>query len=161
MSVFRVLAIILSVGAGLWGIFCSYFLIYGDRELSLLIFGPGYVVLAGYLWIAIGYPHSDVRRLVWGLSALVQGAWLVFGVLVLLHDRLNGFAILIASWWFGSFVVSICGAAMDKSNGVIDFENWQSEMPEEKPPDNDNCGDHRHGIKPADDFAVKRTNDLF
>jgi hypothetical protein len=115
MSFFRVSAIFLSFGAGLWGSFLL--LVASDFGALLWIFGPGYLVLAGYLWIGIGYPNSIIRRTIWALSALVQGLWLAIAAIdVFNRGGIHNSAQLIPiSWWFLTFTISILGALLDNS----------------------------------------------
>jgi hypothetical protein len=80
---------------------------------ALLLFGPGYVVTAGYYWRAFGNPSPGFARGIWGLSLLVQGAWLS---LVHWYAQPNSFDVdwvfglvvgLVYLWWLGSAAVSL------------------------------------------------------
>jgi hypothetical protein len=113
---FQLFAFFLAIGAAVWGLFCSYFLIFGDRDYSLLLFGPGYLVLVGYIWRCIVTPPIPYRVIIWGVSALLQGAWLVWGLMALWHDgaRFTAFQSLALCWWLGSFSISVYGLIADK-----------------------------------------------
>lgn len=109
MSTQKSLAIILAIGGVGWGLFCLPFLFWSP-SYSLMIFGPGYVVTAGYILRACSTLSLGARVGVWLLSSLVQGAWLLW-VLIAIFDgawfRGNGaFQFVTLGWWIFAFVAS-------------------------------------------------------
>jgi hypothetical protein len=76
--VVRGLAALLAIGGSCWGLFCLQVLQPDNLLMFGLIFGPGYLVTAGYLVLCLRVQPPGWRRAIWGASALVQGAWLVF-----------------------------------------------------------------------------------
>lgn len=99
----RYIAISLAIGAGFWG--GLLFLVFGPTAFLPFPFGVGYVVLIGYIIRALSCPELGHRRLIWGLSILVQGGWFCLG----LYDVLNH--MLVQLWWtyatFGSVIALI------------------------------------------------------
>ncbi len=95
----RLLAGLLAAIASLWSVFCLLLLwACAFHPGAVLVFAPGYLVTAGYIWRASTTPDLGARQLIWVASLLVQGAWLV---LFLLDFRLpQDFSqALLMSWW--------------------------------------------------------------
>lgn len=115
MRRYRILAIILAIIASAWGVFCALFALFGDRLAAIEMFGIGYIVAAGYIWRAISAPPVACRRAIWGLSATVQGCWLAWGILALMHDgwRNTVFDVITNGWWLFAFVVSAYAVVRD------------------------------------------------
>ncbi len=107
---------VLAVGATLWAVFCALFIIAGSAR-ALLIFGPGYVITVGYYWRAFGRPSPSWCRAIWGLSLLVQGAWLGWVVFAMFSGPLGGglFGLIIIVWWFAATVVSLIALLLEPS----------------------------------------------
>ncbi len=112
-ATFRAAAGLLAAGATLWSLlFCVSFLI---APLSaLLLFGPGYVVTAGYYHRAFGRPSRALTRVIWAASLLVQGSWLSFW---LWHADASHFADWLSAvvfvWWAGAAIASLLGVMAD------------------------------------------------
>jgi hypothetical protein len=100
------LAMILAMGGVLWGIFLLPGVV--DEPQVLLIFGPGYLVTAGYFGRAIAPPSVPARRLLWGVSSLIQGLWLCFDIGMLVDiGGIHGSAWIFFIWWTFAFVSSV------------------------------------------------------
>ena len=115
---FRLLAAVLAVGGVLWGLFCLPIFVNNEHvERPIMVFGPGYVVTIGYICRILWTMDRDLRRLVWGASALVQGAWLCWFLIGILNQGFRGFAFqyLALSWWTFSFLVSAYALIVDVS----------------------------------------------
>jgi hypothetical protein len=115
MKHLRILAGVLAVGGIAWGLFCLPLLLDFDSPLKLLLFGPGYLVTAGYLVRCLGRPSLTWRRSIWGASALIQGAWLASLVGQTIARRgffgnLNATALsILGGWWLFGFSASVYG----------------------------------------------------
>jgi hypothetical protein len=114
-NTFRLVASFLAVAGSVWGLFCLLFFIAGDPLHSLVLFGPGYVITVGYICRAILTPSRQWRRVIWGSSALLQGAWLTWFVIETARVGIRGFAFeyLSFGWWAFASVVSVCGFIID------------------------------------------------
>ena len=110
----RSLAGLLAVGATLWGVFCALFIIFGGWRAQV-VFGPGYAVMVGYYWRALGRPSPAWCRAIWGWSLLVQGAWLSWVVVAMLAGPLGagGFGILVIVWWIFATGASLIALLME------------------------------------------------
>jgi hypothetical protein len=115
------LAIFLAIGGMLWGLFCLPFLLLGDPLRTIPTFGPGYVVTFGYLVRAIYTPSIRLRVGIWLLSALVQGAWLLWSLSGVLTGEYFSdyykafiFGIIILVWWAFAFAASVYGIFTDR-----------------------------------------------
>ena len=126
---FRFLAGVLAAGGILWGLLSVGAI--GINGFSL-IFIPGYIITLGYIIRCVYTPRLLWRRMLWGASALVQGAWLIFyfGTLVygalryavgsrssdsgssdsIIGDVVNPFTF----WWIFALAISIYGYRSDK-----------------------------------------------
>lgn len=111
----RVLSGLLAIGGILWGLFCLLFFITGDALRSLVLFGPGYVVTIGYIVRFCTNPPLSARRTIWGLSCLVQGAWLGWYLWGAAHGgaRASTLEFLGVAWWSLAFGSSVLGLAAD------------------------------------------------
>jgi hypothetical protein len=119
---FRGLATVLAAIATIWSLF-SIILVgigtwYGD-----VILLPGFVVTAGYWWRATRPPHWRWCRAIWGLSALVQGAWLVALLFLVVHGGsfpslkdLYDSSLIVPFWWGASSLISIAGVILDRGS---------------------------------------------
>jgi hypothetical protein len=113
----RGLAALLAVGGCFWGFFLlPRVMLNADATIMLLLLGPGYLVTAGYLVLCLRVPSPGWQRAIWGASALVQGAWLVFFIDAEFSRRGllgnlwfgAGFADpIFGAWWTFSFAASI------------------------------------------------------
>ncbi len=110
----RTMARVLAVGATLWALFCAWFIIAGSWR-ALLTLGPGYVITVGYYWRAFGRPSPNWCRAIWGLSLLVQGAWLGWVVLAMFSGPLGGgpFGLLMLVWWTAATLLSLIALLME------------------------------------------------
>lgn len=113
--VFRITAACFAVGGLLWSLFCLVFVVFGDFTRSILLFGPGYLVTMGYVYRALWTPSNLARRVIWGLSALVQGAWLYWFITNVIEYGLRGtkFDFVALTWWTVTFAMSIYAFAKD------------------------------------------------
>jgi hypothetical protein len=115
MRRFRILASALAVGGVVWGLFCLPFFIIGDISRSLMLFGPGYLITIGYICRTFWTPISEWRRMIWGTSAIVQGAWLTWVLIEATKRGLRGIAFEYISlgWWAFAFLASLYGVVRD------------------------------------------------
>jgi hypothetical protein len=107
----RVLAIVFSVVGVGWGLFCLPLVF--SSFYGLILFGPGYIVTAGYVARACLELSWGVRVGIWWLSALVQGAWLIWALCGISQGAwFRGFAFewVTLVWWACAFVASMFGA---------------------------------------------------
>jgi hypothetical protein len=107
MKVFRVLAGILALGGITWGALLLGVMIEAKSFHGLLLFGPGYAVTIGYVCRALLDLSLGWRRVVWGSSSLVQGAWFFVSIL----GGRTPVAFLL--WWLVAFIVSVLGFFAD------------------------------------------------
>jgi hypothetical protein len=119
----RRLAIFLAIGGVLWRLFCLPFLILGVPWRALPTFGPGYLVTVGYLVRACCNPPIRLRVAIWLLSALVQGAWLLLALgLVVQGEYFDDyykaftFGVVILAWWTFAFAASVYGVLHDRDS---------------------------------------------
>jgi hypothetical protein len=114
---------VLAAGGALWGIFCLLFFIGAPSDkvgvslrVSLLIFGPGYLVTIGYFVRAFTSPRVGWRRVIWGASVLVQGTWFF---LIAVHDlthhaHIVPFEYVTIAWWGFALVLSLYALITDR-----------------------------------------------
>ena len=116
----RILAGILAVGGLLWGLFCLIFIVAGDTAKALMLFGPGYVVTVGYIVRCCSLPPLAWRRAIWGLSGLVQGAWLLWALSGVVQSGFRGFAFefITLAWWLFAFAVSVYGLVAERDRQI-------------------------------------------
>jgi len=125
-EILRILAALLAAGGILWGLLCfEAFMDHVrhadsfDSLLKLLIFVPGYLITAGYLTRCLSKPSLAWRRVIWGASALIQGAWLIFLLWETVAGQgffgnLNLVAFLtFGGWWAFAFACSVYGLAVE------------------------------------------------
>lgn len=95
--------------------FCLIFFLYGKLLRPLLLFSPGYIVTIGYIIRACYLPSLELRRVIWGASALVQGAWFSWFAVGDFSHGMHGFAFEWISllWWAFAFLASIYGLVAD------------------------------------------------
>ncbi len=122
LNIPRVIASLLALGAFCWGILLSPVIATAsEKPMVLLVFGSGYVVTLGYLILVFIPPALPSRLVVWGLSVLVQGAWLVwYGVDLVRHLTHGGSwnePPLFLGWWLFATVGSIVGLLLEKEPG--------------------------------------------
>ena len=131
MSQPRKLAILLAIGGVLWGLFCLPFMILGVPWRAFPTFGPGYFVTVGYLVRACCNPPTWVRVTIWLLSALVQGAWLLLALALVVRGEYFSdyykaflFGVIILAWWSFAFAASVYGLLNDRDlkHGVDEKE---------------------------------------
>lgn len=110
----RLIAGLLSLGGYFWSLFCLPIFLIGLQHLSLPILGPGYLVTVGYLYRYFGRPAYSFRQVIWGGSALVQGAWLIWAALGMSHQAfLNPFDIVALTWWSFALVASVAALCFE------------------------------------------------
>lgn len=110
----RCLAAILAAGGLFWS--SLLWLAYGGDPgpEAILFLAPGYLVTLGYILRTAMLPTCGARTLIWGLSLLVQGGFLVLQVTdtwsqeTLLHV-FNPAGI----WWLLATTASIAGLLLD------------------------------------------------
>jgi hypothetical protein len=107
----RLMAGLLAAGGIFWGLFCFLFIIAGDKARAFLVFGPGYLVTAGYVIRFRSILSLPFRRGIWAFSLLVQGAWLGWYLWGALHGgaRSSAFEFLCVIWWSFAVVASLFG----------------------------------------------------
>ncbi len=119
MAPFRAIAICLAIFGVFWSLFCILFLLLNPLKW-LLMLGPGYLVIVGYIWRAATTPKTEKRRLIWGFSAIVQGAWLWWFITTSVIYGFNfgsssSLEIVTLLWWVITFAVSILGIVADRA----------------------------------------------
>lgn len=105
---FRFLAGVLMVIATGWGVFCAVFVAMNPLP-SLLIFGPGYLVLAAYVWRAFLPCPGAYPKGLWALSLAVQGTWLF----ICLTDGTEMLLTPFGIWWILATFASLGGLIYD------------------------------------------------
>src|SRR5260221_8734344 len=122
MSTQRLLAVILSIGGVGWGLFCLPFLFW-NPSYALTILGPGYFVTFGYILRACSSMSSGARIVMWFLSALVQGAWLIWalkGVAQVAWFGGTAFEGFTLAWWTFACLASVWAAFTDREVAPIE-----------------------------------------
>ena len=122
LNIPRVIASLLALGACFWGILLSPVIAQTiEKPMVLLTLGLGYVIMLGYLILVFFPPALPARLLIWGLSVLVQGSWLVwYGVDLVRHLAQGGSwnePPLFLGWWLFATVGSIVGLLLEKESG--------------------------------------------
>ena len=103
-SLAQLLAIVLALGGGFWGLFLLFAL--GPSVLIPLPFGVGYALTAAYLCRALRLPSLHARRRIWLASLIVQGGWLALvGLPMLASGGMNPFSM----WWLFATGCSLVG----------------------------------------------------
>ena len=122
MDRFRLFASVLAFGSVLWGAFGLFIIISLFRSSSsyliwsLLIFGPGYIIMVGYVIRAFCTLPTTLRRIIWAASCLVQGIWLVLSIdTVFSLMRMDQFETLCIEWWIGTLIISVYGLIADRA----------------------------------------------
>jgi hypothetical protein len=124
---FRFLAGVLAAGGILWGILLGGLAFENGVDWASLVLIPGYIITAGYIVRCIYTPQLSWRRVIWGASIFVQGAWLLFyfgGDLYMslkgennvytTQDKIGDIINLMTLWWVFAFAISIYGLRFDK-----------------------------------------------
>ena len=118
---FRRLALSFAIVASLWSVFATFFIVgsmtYGSY-LALIIFGPGYIVTAGYWWRGLTDPPLGWTRTIWITSFILQACWLTclfwIGPGSSWRDVL-GFGCCPATWWWlTTTVASAIACVLDR-----------------------------------------------
>jgi hypothetical protein len=104
----RLIAVVLATVGAFWGVFLV--LALGPDVLLSVPFAVGYLVTAGYIVRVVTTPALGVRRLIWGASILVQGAWLCVGVV----DLGRRGADLVFWWWAFATLASVVAIASER-----------------------------------------------
>jgi hypothetical protein len=110
----RLLAVLLALGGCFWGLLLSPWLFRPDvSPLAVAVFGPGYLVTLGYIVRSVSTPALTARRLIWGVSILVQGswlAWIVWGMSEkVVAGRMPNESVLPVAWWVFATAASVAG----------------------------------------------------
>src|SRR6516162_6098589 len=106
----RFLAGVLAAGGVFWGFWSVVVIRLSDsshRILTLLIFLPGLIVTAGYVLRCFYTPSLYWRRLIWGISAVIQGAWMVPAVSIAIFTAPWVIMHPCLLWWIAAFIISI------------------------------------------------------
>jgi hypothetical protein len=114
LNIPRVIASLLALGACFWGVPLSPVIAQTtEKAMVFLTLGPGYVVTLGYSILVFIPPPLPARLFIWGLSVLVQGAWLVWISVGLVQRLAQGGnwnePPLLVGWWLFATVGSIVG----------------------------------------------------
>lgn len=109
---FRLLAGILLLGALMWGALCAVFVAMNPLR-GLLIFGPGYLVLAAYVWRAFLPCPGVYPKAIWGLSLVVQGTWLALCATAAFMREPQVLFNPVGIWWILSSLASLGGLIYD------------------------------------------------
>jgi hypothetical protein len=119
---FRLLASSLALGGVLWGIFIAGLIFESRSVLALLFYVPGYLVTAGYIARCFSAPRHFWLRMIWGISAIVQGGWLIWYfsqiAAIGVPDNLLELINIMSVWWVFAFVVSVFGYFYDKERAA-------------------------------------------
>jgi hypothetical protein len=118
----RALAVLLALGGCYWGFLLSPWLFRTDvspvSPLALAVFGPGYLVTLCYIIRSISTPPLVVRRLIWVVSILVQGAWLAWDLWGLCEQlavgRVPNEPLLPTAWWLFATAGSVAGLITER-----------------------------------------------
>jgi hypothetical protein len=122
---FRFFAGLLAAGGMFWGLLCigTFF----DLNWGTLAFIPGYIITVGYILRCFCAPRLLWRQTIWGTSAVVQSAWLVFFISGFPYthfqsssesgDSITKIAALtiVLTWWIFAIAISIYGFRFDKT----------------------------------------------
>ena len=88
-----------------------------DNPLAYILFGPGYIVTAGYVLRTVATLSLPVRRLIWSASLLVQGGWLLFHVVASVGSPspLNQLfrPMFVVAWLCGAVVLSCVALSIE------------------------------------------------
>ncbi|MEM1109589.1 MAG: hypothetical protein AAGH99_12960 [Planctomycetota bacterium] len=122
-SIFRILSSFLAFAGLIWGVLCLPFFVINPSN-ALMFFGPGYLVTAGYIWRSVWPPSTNERKILWTLSGIVQGAWLVltFETADSFWSSWNGGNLttkIVLSWWVIALAVSVAGLIADQKTKKI------------------------------------------
>lgn len=107
----RVIAMVLAVGASLWGTLLAIVLLISPTLLGFVVFAPGYLVTLGYFVRATQSVARPLRRGIWSLSILVQGTWslvAVWGILQSGWDFAPGPVFIVSWWWLTTGLSAVC-----------------------------------------------------
>ena len=120
---FRALAGILAAG----GVFLSFMSagasMISHSMLVSLVFVPGYIITFGYIIRCVCTPRISWRRIIWGASAFVQGAWIVGIISAITYNELryggvtagDVFGLVLEwEWWLFALCIPIYGFRFDK-----------------------------------------------
>ena len=120
---FRFLAGVLAAGGIFWGLL-SAAAIKGSGSLVVsLVFIPGYIITLGYIIRCVYTPRLLWRRMIWGASTFVQGAWLVSIIAAMIYGELRYGGVTAADvfgpivcwlWWIFALGTSIYAVRFDK-----------------------------------------------
>jgi len=116
MRKFQLLATILALGGIAWGLLGLYFIVYGESVSAVMLFAPGYLVTIGYIWRACWLPSVQWRKVIWGFSVIVQGAWLVFDLTTFHLDFRSVLYFLPVVWWLFACSGSLWGLVADAAD---------------------------------------------
>jgi hypothetical protein len=119
----RLLAGVLAIGGTFWGFLLSPWLFRPDASpTAWLVFGPGYLVTLSYYLRAFSMPPNEIRLLIWFVSLIVQGAWLLFMLWGIIPDILAGRSInepsLPLAWWVFATIASAFGLVVDRAKEI-------------------------------------------
>lgn len=114
----RCVALLLGLGAAGWGLLLLPVFFWAENPLlPLLFFGPGYVVIAAYVYRVFQQPSLLLRRVIWGYSTLVHGSWLacLVGAYVQAGKSWDQFhePPVFVGWWLGATALSIVGWSLE------------------------------------------------
>ena len=129
-AIFRALAALLALGGIGWGVLLALHFPQSDKLAFALMFGPGYVVTLGYCWRALAPPDTPWRWIIWGGSALVQGAWLFLPIADAFKHGPSALVNPATAWWACAFAISIYALFTD----TADRWSWESEDGDDKEP---------------------------
>jgi hypothetical protein len=110
----RSLAVLLALGGCFWGLLLSPWLFRPEvSPLAVAVFGPGYLVTLGYIVRSVSTPPLMARRLIWGISIIVQGCWLAWIVWGISEKVMAGHTSnepsLPVAWWLFATAASVVG----------------------------------------------------
>jgi hypothetical protein len=94
VSIKAVSAVLAGAAIG-WGIFGILMLKEFPRSMLFFFFFPGYVITIWYVVRTFRQPNYHVREIMWVLSLFLQGAWALFGLLMIG----SLFGTFIETWW--------------------------------------------------------------
>jgi hypothetical protein len=120
---FKFLAGLLAAGGIFWTFFSIAASRISDSFLVSLVFVPGYIVTVGHVIRCVCTPRLSWRRVIWGASVFVQGAWLVAIISALICGELRYGGVAAADvfgpmvlwfWWAFALGISIHAYRFDK-----------------------------------------------
>lgn len=113
-----IIASILVIGGIFWGILILP-MFFGEKFIFVaIIFAPGYISTAGCLVRVFFKLPLPYRRIIWGISIVVQAGWLLWHIFASINAGVDFSRIfnppIIIGWWIAATLLSIVGLIVEK-----------------------------------------------